>query len=466
MTLRDFAEDLTEDPADRKDFFELVKSIVKTDFVPADPVVVWKDEENGKYYVAEGNRRLVALKLLRNPDKAPKSIRSFIRKQSNKYDLSKIEKIYVNVAPSFEEAEWYINQRNSSSSLQRKWTRIQQQRWINSLYDKYGGDLDKILSITKMDKSELEGFIRILKIRDFIKNPKVKNELTDEEFEKANSYKFPITILERIFNFTDTREKWGIEYNGTDVNIISNKSSFFKLFSELIKRIVNKTDGNINTRINKEHLPAIFDSLPEVTFEPNEENPIEISDDKVDNNDDKVEPIESFTKSDTPKDDKPAIKEKDLKGDPNRNRVLLSIYKLKTDSYKLHKLFEEFKVIPTNKYPNHISAAFRVFLDLAVLKFIETEGLESEICSQYKSGLKEITLKKRLEFIKAGKANNEIKIKINKLLDPSQEFTLDVLNGYIHGQDSHYTEKKFLNRFWDFLFPIFNFLLDIKEEDK
>lgn len=45
--------------------------------------IEWKNEDNQKYYVAEGNRRLVALKLLRMPQKAPKSIRSFIRKASS-----------------------------------------------------------------------------------------------------------------------------------------------------------------------------------------------------------------------------------------------------------------------------------------------------------------------------------------------------------------------------------------------
>ena len=46
---------------------------------------------------------------------------------------------------------------------------------------------------------------------------------------------------------------------------------------------------------------------------------------------------------------------------------------------------------------------------------------------------------------------------ITRLIDPSQEYSLDVLNGYIHSQDSHYTNKRFLNSFWDFLFPLFEF---------
>lgn len=190
---------MTAEEADRKDFFKLLKSIAEDGFKPANPIIVWKNEENNKYYVAEGNRRVLALKLLREPNKAPKSIRGFVRTQSQRINKKDIEKVLVNVAPAFEEAEWYINQRNSTSSLQKPWSRIQQQRWLSELYEKYSGDIDKITSITKITQSELEGFIRILKIRDFVKQDQVKNYLTDEEFAAAVSYKFPISILERFF---------------------------------------------------------------------------------------------------------------------------------------------------------------------------------------------------------------------------------------------------------------------------
>lgn len=267
LTLSDFAEDLTAEKADRDDFYALVNSIVEDGFVPADPIVVWQNEANQKFYVAEGNRRLVALKLLREPHKAPQSIRSFIRKSSDKMNLTEIEKIYVNVAPTFEDAEWYINQRNSSSSLQRKWSSEQQRRWISSLYEKYEGDIEKIISVTKLSKSDLESIIRLLKIKDYVKLDEVKGKLTEEEFALANSYRFPITILERFFNFVDVKDRWGLVYDGIEVNIISNKLSFYNAFAELIKRIVNNNDDKINTRLTKDDLESVLASLPIVLFD-------------------------------------------------------------------------------------------------------------------------------------------------------------------------------------------------------
>lgn len=458
-TLSDYAEDLTNEKADRDDFFELINSIVTDGFVPYDPIIVWKNEENQKYYVAEGNRRLVALKLLRAPHKAPKSIRSFIRKASSKINLTTIEKIPVNVAPTFEDAEWYINQRNSASSLQRRWTRVQQQRWIMTLYEKYGGDIDKLLSITKLTKSELDGFIRILKIKDFVKKEEVRNFLTKEEYEAANSYKFPITILERFFNFSDVKEKWGLEYNGIDVTIISNEYSFYVAFAALIKRIVNDDDDKINTRLTKDELDQLLDSLPTVTFDENTPPGTNTTEEVKDPD----EKIEDFSSSNT-KEKAASVTVKHLKGNPDRNKLVLSIYQLNTSSTRLLGLFNELKRVSLG-YNNIVSASLRVFLDLAVLNYIETEGLENNIKSKYHCDLRDVTLKRRLEYIKTHKLTGKPQIIANRLLDESTQYSLDVLNGYIHGKETHYLNKQFLNGFWDFLFPLFEVLLEIREEN-
>jgi hypothetical protein len=465
LTLSDFAEDLTAEKADRDDFYALVNSIVEDGFVPADPIVVWQNEANQKYYVAEGNRRLVALKLLREPHKAPQSIRSFIRKSSDKMNLTEIEKIYVNVAPTFEDAEWYINQRNSSSSLQRKWSSEQQRRWISSLYEKYEGDIEKIISVTKLSKSDLESIIRLLKIKDYVKLDEVKGKLTEEEFALANSYRFPITILERFFNFVDVKDRWGLVYDGIEVNIISNKLSFYNAFAELIKRIVNNNDDKINTRLTKDDLESVLNSLPIVLFD--------VEDDSKDNsnnlgnseNTENTPPTENNTQNQSNQNtNNQSTTTQHLKGNVNRKNLVLPIYTLETDSARLFGLFEEFKRISLS-YRNTVSASMRVFLDLAVFKYIESEGIENAIQATYNDNIRNIPLKKRLEYIKTNKLTGKSQNIVSKLIEPSNQYSLDVLNGYIHSQDTHFLNKQFLNGFWDFLFPLFEVLLVIKEKN-
>lgn len=54
ISLADFTEDLIDDENEKKHFFELLKSIAE-EYIPADPIIVWKDENSHKFYVAEGN---------------------------------------------------------------------------------------------------------------------------------------------------------------------------------------------------------------------------------------------------------------------------------------------------------------------------------------------------------------------------------------------------------------------------
>jgi hypothetical protein len=48
IRLYDFVEELLSDDAERKDFLSLIKSIAEDGFIPLDPIVVWKNEENQK----------------------------------------------------------------------------------------------------------------------------------------------------------------------------------------------------------------------------------------------------------------------------------------------------------------------------------------------------------------------------------------------------------------------------------
>lgn len=453
LHLSDFAEDLTNDEVEKNHFFDLVKSIVEDGFIPADPIVIWKDD-NGKFYVAEGNRRVLALKLLREPNKSPRSIRAFIKSQSQKIDIKNIEKILVNVAPSFEDAEWYINQRNNTSSLQRAWSRVQQQRWLSELYQKYNDDIGKIMSITKMTQGELESTIRILKIKDFVKEPAIKNVLTKDEFISASSHKFPISILERFFSNKDVKEKWGIEFDGTIVRL-KNKEGFFNAYSKLIKNIVSDDPKRlkIDTRTVTSDLDKILKQLPSVDLTINDAFSAEII------------PINDAPEEKEDTKDKDKVVPTYKKNDQNRTRLILPIYQLKTDSQRLNDLFEELKKIPVN-YKNAIAASIRIFLDLAVFNFIENEGIGTDISKAYKCGFADVNLKNRLEYLKTNKLQEQQKKIISRLIESKNELSLDVLNGFVHSDSTPYITPSFLNRFWDFLFPLFQSLLDIREEKK
>lgn len=453
INISDFAEDLTADHSDKQALFDLAKSIVDRGFLGFEPIVVWQDE-NEKFYVAEGNRRVLVLKLLRHPEKAPKSIRAYFRRLSEDFDSASVDKISVIVAPSFDDAEWYINQRNSMSSLARPWSRLQQQRWIYDQYKKYGGDIDILKEKTGLTASELDSIIRMLKIRDYINTPKVKNLLTLEEFNDANSHKFPMTVLERFFDSSIVKSKWGIVADGSNIKITADEDSFSQAYAQLIRSILGKTDVKIDTRTITSGLTDILSKLPSVTVNV---DAWEIGLKKGET----LEPVEEEQPS------KPVTRGPRVgkKGDPNRDHIILPCYEINTDSYRLQAIFDELKKIPF-RYTACIAASMRVFLDLAILKYIESENLKNAMCTQYNTDLRKIIISTRLEYIKQNCQLSQIsKNIIGKLLKSTEVYSLDILNGFVHSSGyTQYLNKQYLNGFWDFLFPLYTEILDIKEK--
>ena len=454
INISDFAEDLTADQSDKQALFDLAKSIVDRGFLGFEPIVVWQDE-NDKFYVAEGNRRVLVLKLLRHPEKAPKSIRAYFRRLSEDFDYSSVDKISVIVAPSFDDAEWYINQRNSMSSLARPWSRLQQQRWIYDQYKKYGGDIDILKEKTGLTASELDSIIRMLKIRDYINTPKVKSLLTPEEFSDANSHKFPMTVLERFFDSSIVKSKWGIVADGSNIKLNADEDSFSQAYAQLIRSILGKTDVKIDTRTITTGLADILSKLPSVKVNNDEEWELGLNKGEMPKAVEEEHPSKTITRG----------ARVGKKGDPNRDHIILPCYEINTDSYRLQALFDELKKIPF-RYIACIAASMRVFLDLAILKYIESENLKDALRSENNAELKKIILQTRLEYIKQNcQLSKSAKGVIVKLLNTNDMYSLDILNGFVHsGGYTQYLNKQYLNGFWDFLFPLYTEILDIKEK--
>lgn len=212
-TLNDFVEDLLSDSSERDEFIDLVKSISERGFTSFDPIVVWKDD-SGRFVVAEGNRRVLALKLLRKPESAPKGIRKFIREQSKKIDRDEIEKIRVCVAPSYQETRWYILQRHSTGSLLKRWQRLQQQRFILNAYEEQGQDLEATAEVTGLKRGEIIEALRYVCLRNIATRIEITSLLTQAEKDAVYSHKISMTILERWFGKKLVREKWGSSLTG------------------------------------------------------------------------------------------------------------------------------------------------------------------------------------------------------------------------------------------------------------
>jgi hypothetical protein len=106
-------KDLIEILVQYDDACDLAKNIVHNGYIPIESLIGVR--ENGNIVVVEGNRRLVACKLLINPDLAPVEFRSRFRSLSERIDKSTINKLEVQIAPTREAAMPYIAAKHTRS---------------------------------------------------------------------------------------------------------------------------------------------------------------------------------------------------------------------------------------------------------------------------------------------------------------------------------------------------------------
>ena len=478
IKVSDFADAIISTKTEKDDFYDLVKSIVKHGFRSFDPIVVWRNED-GKYTVAEGNRRVLALKLLRQPHLAPSSIRQFIRQQAAKFDKYSVEKIPVCLAPNYEEARWYILERHAvAGATHKRWDRLQQMRYIVELYDYYDHDADVLIENTNFTRKAIFDAIRFVTIRDWATDQQVLARMTIEEKELIQSKSINITVLERWFTSEDVKQAWGISFNEEHVNLTSNKKSFLKAYAAFLKLMFSVTPNDLGFDVNTRSIPQrnkeILGYLPDVHFgeEPEnsanaskeEENQPESSKAEKDN----PSSPESDNQADQGEGDKGAnVQPEPLRKLPPRNRLRIidgSITRINAKSKRINAIFYELTQIPVKKYTHVAASSLRVLLDLSVDEYVRKKNLESGISEQYKNKYEHTVLMQRLKYIQ----NQHVDCKkankcIGKLLQPNNEHSLDTLNSYVHGHEIHKCDAGFVNSFWDMLTPLMSELIGMRE---
>lgn len=457
-TTKDYVDGMFRNENDRDDFVNLAKSIVDNGFLSLDPVVVWRNEK-GQYVVAEGNRRVAVLKLLQEPQKAPKSIRRVFIAFSSKIDKSQYEKISVCVAPSFEACIWYINQRHEAKSTQKRWGRENYMLWISNLYIRFGKDINRIKSFTGAAEGDIIKIICVLNLKEKL-TCELANKLTKEELEQMRSPVFPITTFERVVNNPLAKDFFKMSFEGLQVKVKANYDSFLNAFAVLLHRLMlPRTDEEYldSRKLNtSDAIGEMLQQLPKVN-----EGDCEFS--WGDNN----EPLSNNQNQHTHKDskDNKSGKNTDIEiNNPNRAHLIPKELEIVTNDYRLKTLFEELKKLSGRTYPNVSCASLRVFLDISVRNYIQDKGWKDELVRQNNGkDFEKIELSTRLNYLSTKILGKKIKDILLKLINPQNEFSINTLNRYIHSNETYIIDRVFVNRFWNFMQPLLNEISGISE---
>lgn len=332
------------------DIVKLGKSIASLGFTPLDNIIVYHDANSRNYVVLEGNRRITALKLLLNPNLAKvKSVeKCFIQLSdglsvNQKKDFLQIEVI---VAPSRRAADKLLLNRHTTTPI-KSWSPIMQAQFVYERVQEHGtGKASQDLSISS---DELKKFIN--RYHYF----KLAEHLLGQEFDRNE---FNITTLERVLGAQGVKEYLGVHEEETvGLSTNSDKDDFEKSF----KRIANAVSSN-ETDSRKFNKAAEILSWIKKIKKP-KKSPKRTSFEQLYSSKRPAKPNPSRSPSSASAPPLTKLFPKDLECEDSNSRLI--------------KITEELTKLGLKQYPNAVAVLFRVFLEIACLRFIEYNDLNT-----------------------------------------------------------------------------------------
>lgn len=402
---RDAISTMVDDQKDK--IITLAKDIIGSGLNPSDlPIVVEDKSKNNRFIVLEGNRRVVALKLLHRPSllSENKSYSDKFRKISKDVSQPIIDKINCIVYDSKDEAMKWIELKHTGENKgigTIEWTGLQKSRFRS----------------IQQGKPEIA-----LQAIDFV----LKSENIDDQ-TKQKIKDVPITTnLDRLLGDPDIRDVIGLD----------------------------KTQGKLITKFPREEVSKGLEKIILDLINPI--NKIKVAD--IYHKQDRIAYINKFKKKELPDKTKEGRKYFTLdsipissgkgKGKGKRSKASTSSRKciipmecrIRIYDSRVNDIFVELKGLKVGDFPNACSILSRVFLELSLDSYIEKHpaiGLTDDD-----------KLVKKLRVIADSFEKNDVLTKRQlkpirlAITSPNKFYSTNTLNAYVHNKNVHPSPKE------------------------
>ncbi len=324
----------------RENIFNIAKHIVDNGQNPNDMIqVAVSNHDKSKYIVLEGNRRVVALKALINPDiidnKDNATLKSRFKKLHDENKDKLIQEVNCVVYDNPSEADKWIKLKHAGQQEgigTVSWNSQQIQRFEEKVEGKSSVALQTIKILETAPDVPLD-------IKDNLKSLKITN-------------------LDRLLSDPKVREFLGIEINH---GIIQSKVEE----KEVIKGL---------SQVAKDLLDPSFSVKKIYTKEDREDYISKFPKNSIPNKNKEAEKTWQFNGN-------PATSKKSTKFKPNpllRNKLIPTSCILLINNPKVNAIYYELRKLDTTKYVNAVSVLFRVFVELSLDCFLEKNKMISE----------------------------------------------------------------------------------------
>jgi hypothetical protein len=430
---------------------EVAESIATRGYFPNEPLLAV--QEDGRLIVVEGNRRLAALKALREPALLEgKYERQVERLARQIVDRNLIARIPVTIAPSRRDTDRQIAGRHKGTPV-RAWRAENRASFIlDKLAEGY--DNDALRDELGFSVADIQEARQTRALADMARSL----DLPDEVRAKLDGPTAKVfTTLERVFDSSVGREYLCVQTDpehGLRGN--TTKKEFIRGFTKLVTDVAlgKQSSRTLNTN---ENIRSYFEG-----WDP-EERP--------------KKKQGSFIPSDIIKgkslSSKPAAKKATRKTSKSESKTVLpKDFKIRYGNDRLIDIRRELTKLNREEFPNAGAVLLRVFFELSALHFLERMGKLKDITAKLeakgklsKSGptmkqlVPELTriAKEHLPTSDAGKVEKAIKY------DKSAPFTISDLHSFVHSTDL--PGERDIRQFWLRTEPLFRLMLEQDLED-
>ena len=402
--------------------FELASDIVDYGLNPLDTVGVYPSELFPGYYeVGEGNRRLCALKLLRNPTRIQHiNTNLFSKFKTLSENFSSPDSIEVAIFDDEKAMRHWMEIRHMGEQSGKglsKWNSVQKARFnrmqtgSDSLLDFWDWMIaQNILSNEEIARVTKTNWQRILREKYF---PFLKIQ---------NDGKYSV-LPEDIDAFSERIKAVQQELDGQTVAIVYDQTQIDKFFNLISNKLYSKTYQEIIIEESKQIEFVAIENEP-----PKDIEHLEIVDNFHEN-----ETTDNISQS--------AHNNQNIDRDVFNGcaTVIPYAYSIRSGNMRLNKIINELKRINADEYPNACGTLLRTLFELSAKVYLEKQDGKDHTETEFAPAI----IQTANQLRQKGCINNSQHSAIKKDVDDLRK----IFNGYMHNPESYPSSESLKNFF-------------------
>src|ERR1051325_2939268 len=427
---------------------DVAQSIVARGYFPNEPLLAVREDD--RYVVVEGNRRLAALKALKEPGLLEGGAARQIEKLARRViDPQSIARVPVVIAPNRRITDRQIAGKHIGTPV-LPWRAENRASFILEKLEE-GYDNAELLDELGFSASDIQAARQTRAIADMARSLSLPEEIK-AKLENRRSKLF--TTLGRVFESTVGRDFLHIEPNiDHGLKGTTTSSEFAKGFSKLVSDVAlgKQSSRTLNTN---EDIRKYFESW-DAKDRPAKKRGSFIPADLVTGSSVASSPIAPETK-------------KEPRNKQISQTILPRSFKVRFGGDPLIDIRGELTKLRRDKFPNAGSVLLRVFFELAALDYLKRTGELAKVTAtlKAKNALRHDTptikqlmptlisiVKKQLPKVDADKVEKAIKY------DPTAPFSISDLHSFVH-QSGEWPGERDIQQFWLRTEPLFRMMLE------